>query len=382
MLDISKKKLYYWSPGFVHIATFKAVINSANSIDKYSYNYESSLINFFGEFNQYKEIIDKKKIKLINLFNENILNNLPKFGRIRSRISFLIIFIISFFPLKKLLKNEKPEFLIIHLVSSLPLVLLILFKFKTKFILRISGYPKLGFVRRMLWKIAFKKIYAVTCPTNLTKEKLLKLNIVDEKKLFILYDPIIELKNKKKVRTEKKDYFLSVGRLTKQKNFLFLCKCIKIIRDKFDNKIKLVIAGEGEDKNLIQSYIKNNKLEENIKLIGYKKEIHNYYLEAKATIVSSLWEDPGFVLIEAGYYRSLIISSNCESGPKELIKKNNNGILFENNNINSFIKEYQKYLNLSQKDIKSMITENLKKVRLFTLFNHYKNFNKILMPQK
>ena len=28
MLDISKKKLYYWSPGFVHIATFKAVINS------------------------------------------------------------------------------------------------------------------------------------------------------------------------------------------------------------------------------------------------------------------------------------------------------------------------------------------------------------------
>ena len=382
MLDISKKKLYYWSPGFVHIATFKAVINSANSIDKYSYNYESSLINFFGEFNQYKEIIDKKKIKLINLFNENILNNLPKFGRIRSRISFLIIFIISFFPLKKLLKNEKPEFLIIHLVSSLPLVLLILFKFKTKFILRISGYPKLGFVRRMLWKIAFKKIYAVTCPTNLTKEKLLKLNIVDEKKLFILYDPIIELKNKKKVRTEKKDYFFSVGRLTKQKNFLFLCKCIKIIRDKFDNKIKLVIAGDGEDRNLIQNYIKNNKLEENIKLIGYKKEIHNYYLEAKATIVSSLWEDPGFVLIEAGYYRSLIISSNCESGPKELIKKNNNGILFENNNINSFIKEYQKYLNLSQKDIKSMITENLKKVRLFTLFNHYKNFNKILMPQK
>ena len=382
MLDISKKKLYYWSPGFVHIATFKAVINSANSIDKYSYNYESSLINFFGEFNQYKEIIEKKKIKLINLFNENILNNLPKFGRIRSRISFLIIFIISFFPLKKLLKNEKPEFLIIHLVSSLPLVLLILFKFKTKFILRISGYPKLGFVRRVLWKIAFKKIYAVTCPTNLTKEKLLKLNIVDEKKLFILYDPIIELKNKKKVRTEKKDYFLSVGRLTKQKNFLFLCKCIKIIRDKFDNKIKLVIAGEGEDKNLIQGYIKNNKLEENIKLIGYKKEIHNYYLEAKATIVSSLWEDPGFVLIEAGYYRSLIISSNCESGPKELIKKNNNGILFESNNINSFIKEYQKYLNLSQKDIQSMITENLKKVRLFTLFNHYKNFNQILMPQK
>ena len=382
MLDIAKKKLYYWSPGFVHIATFKAVINSANSIDKYSYNYESSLINFFGEFNQYKEIIEKKKIKLINLFNENILNNLPKFGRIRSRISFLIIFIISFFPLKKLLKNEKPEFLIIHLVSSLPLVLLILFKFKTKFILRISGYPKLGFVRKMLWKIAFKKIYAVTCPTNLTKEKLLKLNIVDEKKLFILYDPIIELKNKKKVRTEKKDYFLSVGRLTKQKNFLFLCKCIKIIRDKFDNKIKLVIAGDGEDRNLIQNYIKNNKLEENIKLIGYKKEIHNYYLEAKATIVSSLWEDPGFVLIEAGYYRSLIISSNCESGPKELIKKNNNGILFENNNINSFIKEYQKYLNLSQKDIKSMITENLKKVRLFTLFNHYKNFNKILMSQK
>ena len=76
--------------------------------------------------------------------------------------------------------QKKPDFFVIHLVSSLPLVLLILFNFQTKFILRISGYPHLTFMRRLLWKIAFKKIYAVTCPTELTKEKLLKSNLINK----------------------------------------------------------------------------------------------------------------------------------------------------------------------------------------------------------
>ena len=52
----------------------------------------------------------------------------------------------NFFKLKKYLDKNNPDFLIIHLLTSLPLILLILFKFKTKFILRISGYPKMNFL--------------------------------------------------------------------------------------------------------------------------------------------------------------------------------------------------------------------------------------------
>ena len=43
------------------------------------------------------------------------------------------------------MKNKKPDFFIIHLITSLPLILLNLINTKTKMILRISGFPKLNF---------------------------------------------------------------------------------------------------------------------------------------------------------------------------------------------------------------------------------------------
>ena len=96
-----KKKIFYWSPGFVHIATFKAVINSAFSINKYSNDKVSFLLNFFGEFNPYFDQIEKKKLNLINFYNEKIIKFFPRYGFINSRVSFLLIFILSFFVLKK-----------------------------------------------------------------------------------------------------------------------------------------------------------------------------------------------------------------------------------------------------------------------------------------
>ena len=54
---------------------------------------------------------------------------------------------------------------------------------------------------------------------------------------------------------------------------------------------------------------------------------------SKAFVLTSLWEDPGFVLIEAALNNVPIISSDCKSGPKEIIIDNNGGFLFKNNNI-------------------------------------------------
>ena len=109
----------------MNIATTKAVINSAHSLTSYCNKYECSIINFFGEFSSMNFQIEKKRINLINLYNKNLLNFLPKYGKVLSRLSFFIIFILSFFPLKNLIQKKNPEYLIIHLITSLPLTLLI-----------------------------------------------------------------------------------------------------------------------------------------------------------------------------------------------------------------------------------------------------------------
>jgi len=374
-----KKKIYYWSPFLVRIATPRAVINSAYAMQKFSSANQCSLINFFTEFNIFKKELIQKELKTINCYNSSILKVLPKHGKILSRFSFILIFILSFFPLKQLLSKEKPDYLIIHLITSLPLFLLLIFNFETKFILRISGMPRMGIVRKFLWKLASKKIHLITCPTNNTMNFIKNLNIIDSNKIKLLYDPIIEIKDinlkKKEKISEPKDFFLAIGRLTKQKNFIFLCEAFKEVL-KESKKNKLIIVGDGEEREKIEDYINKNNLNEYIKLKGFEKNIFPYFFKAKGFILSSLWEDPGFVLIEAGYCRVPIFSSNCKPGPAELIKNNFNGTVFESNSLISFKSKFKEFLNNYNNS--DLILNNLIGIKKFTIFNHYLSLKKIL----
>ncbi len=326
------KKIFYWSPSLVSIATNDAVINSAYSLSRYDESYKTYILNFFGEFERFKEKILKKNIKTLDHFNKSFFKLLPKHGKINSRFSFIIIFLMSFFPLKQILKKEQPDYLIVHLITSLPLILLLFFDFKTKFILRISGFPQMNFFRKLLWKLAFKKIYKVTCPTLGTYNYLKKLNILSDNKIHLLYDPIINVKEALKKRKEKnveyKNYFLAAGRLTKQKDFNFLCKATKDIVKK-NKDLKILIAGVGEEKNQLIRYVNNNNLQKNIIFLNFVDNIYPYFFHARAFILTSLWEDPGFVLIEAAFSRTLVLSNDSEPGPKDIIKDSYNGIVYK-----------------------------------------------------
>ena len=376
-----KKKIFYWAPFLTPIATPKAVINSAYSLQKYSKEFDCSIINFFGEFDIFKKDIIYKKIKLNNgLFNK-IKKYLPFKGKIKSRFSFLIIFILSFFPLKRVLSKEKPDFLIVQLITSLPMFLVLIFNFKTKFILRISGIPRVSFFRKFLWKIALKKFYLITCPTESTMRYIKSLKIVDDEKIKVLFDPIIEVKkikseiNKTNNIKSYNNYCLAVGRFTKQKNFIFLCRAFKKVVAKYPNE-KLLIAGEGEDKKKINNYILKNKLEKNIITVGYVRNIFPLMSRAKLFILSSLWEDPGFVLIEASFCRIPILTSNCKTGPAELIIDKKNGLVFESDNLESFLNKYDEFNKIEK--LSNLKLTSLKMINKFTLFQHFKSFNKIL----
>ena len=142
---IKKNHIMYWSPSLVNIATKKAVINSAISLKKYNKIYDCTLLNFFGEHNVSRGEVEENGVKLLDYYPNTISNLLPRHGKIKSRISFIFMVLFSFFPLKKIVKKQEPDYLIVHLLTSLPLFLLLIFNFKTKFILRISGLPNLAF---------------------------------------------------------------------------------------------------------------------------------------------------------------------------------------------------------------------------------------------
>ena len=108
-----------------------------------------------------------------------------------------------------MLKKHKPNKIILHLITSLPLILLKLFKFKTEFVLRISGYPKVEHSKEIFLEKHFKKIRIITCPTLDLKKDLENLKIFDKKNLHYLPDAIIKIRN---LKTEKTPVDLSLAK--------------------------------------------------------------------------------------------------------------------------------------------------------------------------
>ena len=95
-------------------------------------------------------------------------------------------------------------------------------------------------------------------------------------------------------------------------------------------------------------------------------------------VLSSLWEDPGFVIIEAAFSNLFVISSNCPNGPKEILDNGRGGILFKSNEegalLNSFI-EFDK-LSWDERVYKKVILK--KNISKYTIFKHFKTLETIL----
>ena len=376
-------KIIFWCPFVGNIGTPKAVIKSAKAlnVDK---KFQCFIINSIGEFDNYKSIFKKENIGEIKFFKNSFIDYLPKKGFFYSRFSFAIICLINFFPLLFFLKKNKNIIFIPYLLTSLPLLIFSLFNIKNKLFLKISGRVNYNFVRKFLYRISKNKIDQIFFQTNESREKFKKIFLFNNNRLNILRDPIIdkkEIENLKKKRIEKKllkiNYFISIGRLTQQKNFLFLLKCIKKLLSK-NKKYKFIILGDGEQLSELKKYIRINNLEEYIYLLGHKKNVFKYIYNSQGLICSSLWEEPGFIIQEASACKKIILTSNCYSGPAEFLKFGKNGYIFKNNNLNSFIYNFKKMIK-EKKLHKKKIENNFKEVNLYTEKTFVENFKKYLV---
>ena len=378
-------KVYYWSPFISKVATASSVIRSAESLIKYSkQNISVSLVDAIGEWDQYRHKINSK-IQIIKLNKKNYYNYLPRDSFIKSRLSYLFIFFLNFNKLKNLIISKEPNFLIIHLMTVLPIFLTIFLKNNTKIILRISGLPKLNIFRYIFWKLFGKKIYKITCPTLATYQYLMKKKIFDKDKLCILHDPAILLEDYAEKKFNKIPNFdfkynkiiVGIGRLTKQKNFSLLISAFNEILKKYPEYI-LIILGDGEKKSEILKLIKTLGIENKVHLVGFQENVYQYLIKADCFVLSSLWEDPGFVLLEAGLSNTTVISSNCKNGPQEILDNENNGYLFKNNNLNDFLKKFDEFKKEKVSELNKKKLKLKKEIKKFTLYSHFNSLKKII----
>jgi glycosyltransferase involved in cell wall biosynthesis len=263
--------------------------------------------------------------------------------------------------------------------------IIICYLFNVKIISRSNSSPS-GWSKNPIKNIIFKYF--------LKKADLIIVNSKDFKKEIdfkfnlnskLIYNPfnfnLIKKKSNEKLKlsffSKKTLNIITVGRLTEQKDQITLIKAINIA-SKLIN-VRAIIIGKGNLKERLNNLILNYNLKKNIKLIGYKKNPYKYIKKADIFLLTSIFEGHPNVLIEAQYLKKFIISSNCPTGPKEILNNGKLGNLFpikdhvklsnllvkyKNNKINN-LKIKTGYENLSKYDLEKNCNIYLKVILKF-----------------
>ena len=130
----------------------------------------------------------------------------------------------------------------------------------------------------------------------------------------------------------KTPFFVYVGRIAGGKDLTTLINAYKLFYEKTHSATKLYLLGTGNQVTYYQNFIQKLHLEKQVILKGDTANPFPYMRQSKALILSSLSEGYGMVLLEAMICGTIPVSSDCVSGPREILADGKRGVLFEPQN--------------------------------------------------
>ena len=292
------------------------------------------LLKYFS--NRYSNVylVTANKINNKNLKNLKQIfpkkNFLKNNGRLFKSIVCIYLLLKNFIYRKNLIISFQSNILSI-LVSKI---------FNFKIIIRLNTSLK-KYINNNLKLYFFKFVYSLSdkiiVNSSVFYNELHQINL-KPKLIYNLIDKK-KIKNKKNIFKKKVDLkILNIGRLTLQKDQSTLIKSLTILKEKKIN-FHCCIIGRGKLKHNLQDLIHNLKLKKFVSLIGFKSQAEKYLNECDIFVLTSKYEGLPNVLIEAQKYNVPIISSNCPTGPKEILINGKLGDLFEPSNYISLSKK-------------------------------------------
>ena len=112
--------------------------------------------------------------------------------------------------------------------------------------------------------------------------------------------------------------FINMGRLDRQKGHWFLIRSFRKVVDEYNNA-RLFILGEGDLRGELEGLIQNLDLGENVFLLGSQENVFPFLKNSDCFVFTSLWEGLPLSLIEALTMNLPVISSDCKTGPREIL---------------------------------------------------------------
>ena len=206
----------------------------------------------------------------------------------------------------------------------------------------IMYYP----VEKMLARRTDKLITITTEDCNLAKNKF-KTNVhfihgvgVNKERFYkISKEEIIETRNKLGLAIDKK-ILLCVGELNDNKNQISVLRCMKELKNKY-NDLYLLVAGNGANDEMLKKYVNENGLNDIVQFLGYKRNIEEYTRICDIVVSASYREGLPLNIVEGMMCGKTIVASN-NRGHRELIENGVNGYIFELNNPESLYNALEK----------------------------------------
>tara|TARA_B100000780_G_scaffold275342_1_gene241791 strand:- start:1716 stop:2819 length:1104 start_codon:yes stop_codon:yes gene_type:complete len=242
--------------------------------------------------------------------------------------------------------------------------------------------------KRLIFKISFKYPKEIIVNSLDFKKQLdREFNI----KSVCIYNPFnkhdVEKKSKIKISFnffKKDDSFLNIiniGRMTDQKDQMLILKSLNNLKDRI--KFRCLILGKGVNYSNLRNFIIHNKLKKHIKLIGFKSNPYPYIKKSNLFILSSRFEGLPNVLLEAQYLNKFIISTDCPTGPKEILLNGKLGSLIKVGNQKQLEERvlyyYKNRDNSKLKNKIQMGKENMKRFDFnFNCYKYYKTIKKYI----
>lgn len=268
-----------------------------------------------------------------NKFNKNIKLIFPISDFWESQNRMLKYLICIFLLIKTIVSNRNS---IIFSFQANLYSILIAKLFNIKIIIRSNSAPA-GWSSNIFKTFIFK--------TLLKKADKIIVNSLDFKKQLYdkfkvssecIYNPLNKFEilklSQKKIRISNSKSkgeikLINIGRFVDQKDQITLLKAINEIKGKI--KIKLTIIGRGTHKKMFENYIVKNQLKKIITIVGFQKNPYPLIKGAEVFILSSKYEGLPNVLLEALVLNKFVISSDCPTGPSEILSKGKGGLLFK-----------------------------------------------------
>ncbi len=242
--------------------------------------------------------------------------------------------------------------------------------FSVRIISRSNSAP-IGWSKNSIKKIIFKYFLRKADKTIVNSIEFKK----DLKNEFnvnanCIYNPLDKDEIYKKSKVKYRNFFksknklriLNIGRFTEQKDQITLLKSLYYLKDKI--KFEAIIVGKGIEKNNLLNFIKENNLEKHVSILNFLNNPYPLIRETDLFILSSKYEGLPNVLLEALVLKKMIISSNCRTGPKEILLNGKGGLLFK---VGDHIQLYKKilyYLN-NKKKCNQMLKLGIKNLNRF-----------------